>query len=215
MVYLELESEQIVSLETCLGQTNFDTDISVFTGTCDDLTCFEGFNGDGYVDGDSGCEVQNWAAGGEDGVFTAPAGTYYIMVHGFGSSTSGDFTLSVSCEDPPACVPASDLNTEVVSNDCVDGEGTYTVAVSFSDDGSAEEYVVSNDVNDETANVAADGSAEFTFASGTTVIFTAMAVGFDDCMVEGDVLFSCPPANDLCGDAIPVACNQNVFGSNV
>ncbi|MCA1807830.1 MAG: hypothetical protein LC687_08305, partial [Actinobacteria bacterium] len=116
------------------------------------------------------------------------------------------------------CTPASDLITEVVADDCVNGEGSFTASVSFSDDGSAEEYVVSNNVNDETANVAADGSAEFTFPSGSEVTFTAMAVGFEDCMVTGGVSFTCPPPspeNDLPCDAIAVECGSVVDGSNV
>ena len=200
----------IVTATTCNEGTDFDTKINVYSGSCEEFACIGG-NDDST---DDGCQIGTLNRKSKVEFDSEIGVTYYILVSGFGSA-DGNFDLSISCEEPPACTPASSLNTEVVSNDCADGEGTYTVAVSFSDDGSAEEYVVSNDVNDETANVAADGSAEFTFAAGTDVVFTAMAVGFDDCMVEGSASFTCPPANDLCGDAIPVACNQNVTGSTV
>ncbi|MCA1800219.1 MAG: hypothetical protein LC650_02905, partial [Actinobacteria bacterium] len=150
---LELDTEQIVSLETCLGQTNFDTDLSVFTGSCDDLTCFDGFDGDGHIDGDSECEVQSWAAGGDGAIFTAPAGTYYIMVHGFGATTSGDFTLSVSCESPePVCDAdggfigfADESDAQTV---CADDAGSIEVIQSGAT-GEAFAWVIT----DEDANV--------------------------------------------------------------
>ncbi|MCA1761928.1 MAG: hypothetical protein LC664_02865 [Flavobacteriales bacterium] len=95
---LNIDTESEVSLETCLPGTDFDTDISVFTGSCSSLNCFDGFNGTGYLDGVSSCEFNSWAAGGPDGVFTASPGTYYILVHGFSNTQIGNFELSVICE---------------------------------------------------------------------------------------------------------------------
>ena len=96
------ETEVEVSLETCNPGTSFDTDLSVFTGTCGDLTCFSGFNGGGYIDGQSSCQFAAWAAGGPNAVFTAEAGVdYYIFLHGFGTGPTftGSYELSVSCVD--------------------------------------------------------------------------------------------------------------------
>ncbi|MCA1806694.1 MAG: hypothetical protein LC687_02355, partial [Actinobacteria bacterium] len=137
--------------------------------------------------------------------------TYYVQVSGYDGTEEGMFALEVSCEAPPSCIPASELIADEISNDCADGEGTYTVLVSFSDDGTAEEYVVSNDVNEETPVVAADGSAEFTFPSATVVNFTAVAVGFEECNVEGSFSFTCPPPapeNDECNGAIALECGD-------
>ena len=39
------DAETIVTLETCIDGTDFDTDLSVFTGACDALECFDGFGG--------------------------------------------------------------------------------------------------------------------------------------------------------------------------
>ncbi len=88
-----------VVLETCNPGTDFDTDSHVFTGSCDDLTCFSGYGGSGYVDGASGCEFEGFATGGS---FPAEAGeTYYIMIDGFGTA-EGNFELSLTCPPPPA-----------------------------------------------------------------------------------------------------------------
>ncbi|MCA1799887.1 MAG: hypothetical protein LC650_01150, partial [Actinobacteria bacterium] len=224
---ITLEEETIVTLETCNENTDFDTDISVFTGGCDDLTCSPDYNTGSFTTGyTDGTNIEGVDCDGDfplsfraGGVLVAQAGvTYYVHVSGYDGTEEGMFALEVSCAAPPACTPASDLITEVVADDCVEGEGSFTVAVSFSDDGTAEEYVVSNDVNDETANVAADGSAEFTFPSGSDVTFTATAVGFEDCVVTGGASFTCPqpgPDNDLCGDAVAVVCGETIAGSNV
>ncbi|MCA1800690.1 MAG: hypothetical protein LC650_05300, partial [Actinobacteria bacterium] len=220
---ITLEEETIVTLETCNENTEFDTDLSVYTGGCGALECSSDFNFTGYSDGTNidgvtcdGTFPLDFRAGG---LLNAQAGiTYYVQVSGYDGTEEGMFALEVSCEAPPSCIPASEFITDVVSDDCADGEGSYTVSVSFSDDGSAEEYNVSNDVNDETAVVAADGSAEFTFPSGTAVNFTASAVGFDGCTVVGSVSFNCPPAtppNDLCGEAISVVCGETVSGNSL
>jgi len=95
---LDIDTPSEVTLETCFSGTNFDTDFSVFTGSCSDLACFTGFSDDGYLDGDLNCEFTTWAAGGAGAVFSADPGTYYIMVHAFDAGSAGDFELSVSCE---------------------------------------------------------------------------------------------------------------------
>lgn len=86
-----------VFMTTCNPETNFDTDISMFTGSCedDDLVCFPGWGGGGYIDGNSGCTFQAWAS---EGTFEAEAGvTYYIAVAGF-AGFEGDFGITLTCE---------------------------------------------------------------------------------------------------------------------
>ncbi len=77
-----------VTLTTCGGQTNYDTQIGVYSGSCAALTCVAGNNND------SGC-----AANGRFSTVTFPAlsgTTYYILVTGVVDSR-GLFTLSSSC----------------------------------------------------------------------------------------------------------------------
>ena len=80
----------VVTLSTCNVATNYDTKISVFSGSCGGLVCVGG-NDDG-----AGCiNFQSLFT------FNSVAGTnYLILVHGFGSAT-GDFTLSLTCVAPP------------------------------------------------------------------------------------------------------------------
>ena len=83
-------------LSTCNPETNFDSDISMYTGSCNgELECFDGWSGDGYNDGNSGCTYQGFAS---EGSFDAVAGeTYYIAVSGFSLAESGEFGLSLNC----------------------------------------------------------------------------------------------------------------------
>jgi len=77
----------LVTASLC-NAANFDSKISVFSGSCGALTCVGG-NDDG-----SGCALTSEFS------FVAEAGTdYFILVHGF-LNQSGLFDLSVSCAAP-------------------------------------------------------------------------------------------------------------------
>ena len=81
----------IVTMSLC--NSTFDTKIQVWEGDCTNLTCVNG--------NDDACGVQS------ETVFLSNAGTtYYVYVFGFGSST-GDYTLDVTCVTPPDA-PAND-----------------------------------------------------------------------------------------------------------
>ena len=71
----------------CAG-TNYDSKLSVYTGSCGALTCVTG--------NDDFCGLQS-----EVDWISNSGQTYYVLVHGFGSSR-GDFTLRVDCPQPPA-----------------------------------------------------------------------------------------------------------------
>ncbi|MFT4770730.1 MAG: hypothetical protein ACI9D1_000752, partial [Cryomorphaceae bacterium] len=80
-----------IRLNTCQDNsplTDFDTDISIFTGTCESLTCFA------YLDGDFDCGFAS------DITFEVLNGTtYYVLVSGFGSADAGNFDMAVTCEE--------------------------------------------------------------------------------------------------------------------
>jgi hypothetical protein len=92
-------TDELVTLSTCQA-ANFDTRISVFTGSCNGaLVCETG--------GDDGCGVGLQT----DLPFSAAFGEiYYIYVHGFGLA-AGDFTLSITCAPDPC------LGAPVAPND--------------------------------------------------------------------------------------------------
>ena len=87
-------------VETCHNTTDFDTKISVFGGSCGNLTCIGG-NDNG---GDCGtASLYTWE--------TVPGETYYILVHGRGLAT-GNFGIDVDPIFPPSDSP-SDMPSDM------------------------------------------------------------------------------------------------------
>jgi hypothetical protein len=97
-----------VTLSTC-GQAEFDTKISIWSGTCADLIC------EGGVDDAAGCADNSSAV-----TIATTAGTvYYAHVHGYDGEV-GAFTLTMTCT--PACSPA------VLNDDCATAQMIETQA---------------------------------------------------------------------------------------
>jgi Peptidase family M23/Ig-like domain CHU_C associated len=75
-----------VTISTCNVNTNFDTVLGIFSGSCGNLTCIAG------NDDASNCGIQSTIAG-----FPTVSGTtYYIYVTGYQTAT-GNFDLNISC----------------------------------------------------------------------------------------------------------------------
>jgi hypothetical protein len=96
-----------VTVSTCSDNTNFDTVISVYTGSsCDALQCLTG------DDDDSGCGVSSTTR-----FFGQQNVTYYVRVHGFGQSV-GDFELTVE---------ESEIIDSGINDFCSDSNPTFLV----------------------------------------------------------------------------------------
>ena len=85
MWFLVTGSGSRLGTSTCTEQMTFDTVITVYTGDCDNLECV------GFSDDDRSCfntlySTFSWESVEGQG--------YYILVHGFRSSSSG-FSLTV------------------------------------------------------------------------------------------------------------------------
>lgn len=77
----------VLRASTCDPETDFDTQISIFRGSCGSLTC--------VITDDNSCGLQSSVA------WSAAAGIdYYIFVHGREKTSSGDFTLTVEEYSP-------------------------------------------------------------------------------------------------------------------
>ena len=77
------------TVSTC-NNTNFDTKLDAFGGSCDNLVCVA------TVDDSEGCGVSSRLTRAVGG------GWYYVAVHGYGSA-QGHFNLSLTCGVPPPC----------------------------------------------------------------------------------------------------------------
>ncbi len=80
------------TLSMCDGGTDYDSKITVYSGDCGALAC--------VVDNDDSCGLQSEVSWQGDG-----STTYYILVHGFGSSV-GNFSMALTCAPVP---PPNDM----------------------------------------------------------------------------------------------------------
>ncbi len=94
--YIGTGGSTIISL---CGGTNYDSKLTVFSGTCTGgITC--------VVGNDDFCGLAS-----EVTFISTPGLPYLVLVHGFGAAT-GNFTLNVTCAGPPPCIvlPTSPTN---------------------------------------------------------------------------------------------------------
>ena len=82
-----------ITLSTCGGATNYDTQIGVYSGSCAALVCVAGNNNDGACSNRRASTV----------TFSSVSGTtYYVWVTGVLDSR-GSYTLSATCESSVTC----------------------------------------------------------------------------------------------------------------
>jgi YVTN family beta-propeller protein len=96
-----------ITLTTCHPSSDFDTQIHVYTGTCSDFECVTG------NDDDPLCGQSTLYSTVE--FLSVPGEEYYILISGFQSS-SGQFTLQVTCGSTPSdnnCLHFDGINDNV------------------------------------------------------------------------------------------------------
>ncbi|RZW55539.1 MAG: T9SS type A sorting domain-containing protein, partial [Flavobacteriaceae bacterium] len=180
--------------------SSYDTKISVYRGSCGSLVC-EGGN-------DDSCGLQS-----EVTFDTETNNDYYILVHGFGSS-SGDYTLNLTCID---CVAA--VVTGEVEEDCANDQFFINVNVAERNDGTSINYGI------ESVEMPPDGGfvqlGPFPVGASPTVVISHDNSEDPDplgsaCNYElGTFSAACPPPNDQCPQAIDVGCNSEVSGTTI
>ena len=221
------------------NNTNYDSKLSVYTGSCGTFTCVTG--------NDDACGLQSEVN------FTATNGTtYYILVHGFGSSV-GAFELNVSCV--PSGGPANDLCGNAIALDCGDVvSGTTTGAstdavetgsscgtsitapgVWYTVDGTGLDITASlcNNTNYDSKLSIFEGAcgsltcvggnddfcglqSQITWTSTFGTTYYVYVHGFSSATGDFELAIDCEtPANDLCADAIPVTCGSVTSGTTV
>lgn len=155
---------QPVIASLCSG-TNYDSKLSVYTGSCASLTCVDG--------NDDACGLQS------EVLFNSISGqSYYILVHGFGSAT-GSYSLDITCVTPPpndnACdaiaagIGATPFNSEfatVEAGEVSPGAGTGSSTCN-SQDGWCS------------FDVTPDNSVWFTFDAPASGCVSIVADGYD------------------------------------
>ncbi len=143
------------TVSTC-SFADYDTKISVYSGTCAALIC-EGGN-------DDFCGLQSSVT-----IATTPGATYYVLVHGFGAGV-GTFDLTLTCTCPT-------LSVDPVPNQTV-CNGLPTTAINFTGLEPGTVYTWVN--NTPSIGLAASGTgniASFTATNtGTTAVTATITV---------------------------------------
>ncbi|NEN25082.1 hypothetical protein G3O08_16400 [Cryomorpha ignava] len=216
-------AQTIVTLATCDPQTTFDTDLTVFTGTCGELTCFDGFGFGGYTDGSTPfCNLtgQFFSAGG---TFTAFADeTYYILLAGYFAGEEGQYNLTVTCEEltctsPDLALSVVDINGDPIEG-CLAAGADYYVNASLSNGTGNANYDVT--VNGGTpVSIPAGGSAILgPVSTGSPANVLATGADAPLCGASGSAASPevCAALNDLPCNAIAIPTDGTLItGSNI
>lgn len=173
-----------INASTCSAGTDYDTKLSVYTGSCTGLVCVTG------NDDDPNCTTGPGVAGFKSKVTwcAAQGQTYWILVHGFDIAV-GNFSMSLDCTPPAVAI-------DPLLPQCSNG-GPVTLSANFPGGTFSGPGVSGNTFNPSVAGV------------GThTITYTVCSV-----IATLSVTVSAPPSNDLCSGALPLACNSSVTGS--
>jgi hypothetical protein len=96
----------MITLSTCSASTNFDTQIGVYSGACESLTCVAGNNNAASCAANSRASSVTFSS--------TPGVSYYVWVTGVVNSR-GNFSLSVTCTTP---VPANNDCANAIAVTC-------------------------------------------------------------------------------------------------
>lgn len=157
-----------INANTCSAGTNYDTKLSVYTGSCGSFTCVTG-NDDDFTCSAFRSSVDWNSVAGQ---------TYYILVHGYSANT-GNFDLSINCPSPPAnddpcnatavSIGSTSFSNEYAtstSGEIGPGAGTETSSCNSQDGWCSFETDV-------------DNSVWFTFTAPASGCVSIVADGFD------------------------------------
>jgi len=195
-----------VTLSTCgTANTDFDTEIFVYTGTSGALTLVD----DGYDE--CGGSSENYAA--ETSFDSDGSTTYYIAIGGYDSDDVGNFQLSVTCVAPPECAVPTDFGPETETPTVT----TFTWAQGGSE--TSWEFALSQPdaTEPEPATIVTEPTANVGHAPGQTLLVWVRAICGDGIFSDWvSVEYTSPseaPDNDLCADATPIACGDTISGT--
>ena len=196
-----------ITLDVLAG-ADFDPELNLSSGTCGDLTSIT------CVDETFDGELETITFMSELGV------EYFLYVSDWSSSTSndnsGDFTVSVSCVDPPACDAPTALTASNITETSAD--------LSWTSSGEAISWNI--EIVDITNGDSFTGIPTVSGLTDTFYLATGLNSSNDyEFYVQADCDFDTSewagplefetltpvPANDLCGDAVVLNCGDDAI----
>jgi len=203
-------ADGFVNVKAC-GQV--DTRLSIYTGDCDNLTCYDS-NDD---DGDTDCHPDGWASSVMDMPVTAGV-AYYIEWDDRWSAEGSDWEITFT--PPPVC-DAPTATAAIDFSECP--SPLFNVLVDLTGIGDATSVDIVESVNGGADNVV---HSEVTmleeyimgpYAMGESVVVTVIHNEDAQCNVNLGTFTAagCPPENDTCTNANPITCGETLSGTNV
>lgn len=177
--------------------SGYDTRINVFSGSCGSLTCVGG--------SDDFCSLQS-----EVTFPTSNGVDYYILVHGYGALSYGNYTLAITCA--AACSPVT------TNDDCADATsitvqpgtgGTYTSA----NDECAFPSAIGTDGCSNPFSTLRDIFYTFNSGSNTGLFFESSVIGVDAPAASGNYFVALYEGTDC--DAVYYGCAGFTMGGQV
>ena len=175
-----------LTASTC-NQASYDTKLTIFEGNCGALTCLAG-NDDG-----AGCS----GFSSEVTAQTQVGQFYYILVHGFGTTSTGNFDLTATLGPPPS---GNDLCGGALPISCGQTESGTTVGTTpdnapfcgTSNTAPGVWYQFVGTGNDVIASLCNGTSydSKLTVYSGSCGVLTCIAGNDDACGLQSEVLFN-------------------------
>ena len=135
--------------------------------------------------------------------------TYYIVISTWASPQSTTYTLDIT---ENTCVNATATYTAIP--DCVNTQ--FTIDVDVTDLGSATSVTIGDDQGSLTQQVSGTGIVSFgPYASETSVNFTVTNDQDGTCVINGNVTYGCPPANNDCANPTALTPGVNFADNSV
>jgi hypothetical protein len=203
-------ADGFVNVKAC-GQV--DTRLSIYTGDCDNLTCYA----DNDDDGDTDCHPNGWASSVMDMPVTAGV-DYYIEWDDRWSAEGSDWEITFT--PPPVC-DAPTATAAIDFSECP--SPLFNVLVDLTGIGDATSVDIVESVNGGADNVV---HSEVTmlqeyvmgpYAMGESVVVTVIHNEDVQCNINLGTFTAagCPPENDTCTNANPITCGETLSGTNV
>lgn len=193
----------LMQASTC-DMADYDSKITVFTGTCDSLICVDGNDDDPSCIGNT--SIVEWES--------IPGEIYFILVHGFNGSV-GNFTLEISCITcPQPSISVLDINDNSITIDWAPATANSNFILEYGLGG----FVPGTGT---TLNGITGTDGPPYMITGLDPITNYSFYILQDCGVDGlsdtsnVVDFTTddiPPLNDLCEEAFILGCDTIVSG---
>ena len=189
---------------TCAPNTDYDTKLVLYTGTCDSLVCVAGNDDGGF------CDLAS-----EVGAITVAGEPYYLLVQGYDGAL-GTYELTLDC---PTCAPPlavaispSDVALYVFWNSINTGS-SFIIEVGPVGFIPGTGMITSGTVGVDGPPVLVTGLMPATDYE----VYISEDCGGDPSPSVGAIAFSTltdpPPANTFCTEALPISCGNSVAGN--